>query len=253
MTWPRQLTFPVRMLNEALSCPLCKGYLRDAHTIAECLHTFCKTCVFTYFDDEDNHACPVCGVVLRPSPLSYLRQDRTMQSIVDHVLPNLEAADKAAEEEYYRTSGAQRPSSSTAPASVRGASRSLKDDEEPARRHHRKPTVVQLREGRAYPDSATIELQPEKDAPVAPLPMPFVKTTRHAPVSVLKKYLRTELRLGPTLPLDQIEVLYQGEALDQEKSIDWVVKTHGIDVLVPLFTYRRRRSPRDSPVPPSSP
>ena len=31
----------VRLLNDYLICPICKGYFRDAYTIPECLHT-CK-------------------------------------------------------------------------------------------------------------------------------------------------------------------------------------------------------------------
>ena len=35
------VVFPTKLMNEHLICSLCMGYLRDAQTIAECLHT-CK-------------------------------------------------------------------------------------------------------------------------------------------------------------------------------------------------------------------
>ena len=35
----REMTFEVRTLNPYLSCGLCNGYLREAFTITECLHS----------------------------------------------------------------------------------------------------------------------------------------------------------------------------------------------------------------------
>ena len=36
------ITFQTRILNQHLVCTLCMGYFKDACTIIECLHTFCK-------------------------------------------------------------------------------------------------------------------------------------------------------------------------------------------------------------------
>ena len=36
------ITFQTRILNPHLVCTLCMGYYKDACTIIECLHTFCK-------------------------------------------------------------------------------------------------------------------------------------------------------------------------------------------------------------------
>jgi hypothetical protein len=33
------VVFPTKLMNEHLICSLCMGYLRDAQTITECLHT----------------------------------------------------------------------------------------------------------------------------------------------------------------------------------------------------------------------
>ena len=33
-------------LLDLLKCPLCKGYYRTPYTINECMHTFCKSCIF---------------------------------------------------------------------------------------------------------------------------------------------------------------------------------------------------------------
>ena len=40
------IEFSIKDLNEYLTCILCNGYFKEAHTIAECMHTFCKSCIW---------------------------------------------------------------------------------------------------------------------------------------------------------------------------------------------------------------
>ena len=39
------VTIDVKNINPHLICRICNGYFRDATTITECLHTFCKSCL----------------------------------------------------------------------------------------------------------------------------------------------------------------------------------------------------------------
>ena len=39
-------------LNDVITCRLCEGYLIDATTITECLHTFCKSCIVKHLEDD---------------------------------------------------------------------------------------------------------------------------------------------------------------------------------------------------------
>ncbi|MFN9942850.1 MAG: hypothetical protein ACK56I_25625 [bacterium] len=49
---------------------MCTGFLRDAHTINECLDTFCKSCIFKYFlEDNNRETCPKCQTHLGGKPL----------------------------------------------------------------------------------------------------------------------------------------------------------------------------------------
>jgi hypothetical protein len=48
-------------LNPHLVCRICSGYFRGAHTITECLHTFCKSCLLKEFD-KGLRSCPHCKV-----------------------------------------------------------------------------------------------------------------------------------------------------------------------------------------------
>lgn len=61
------------------------GYLIEATTIIECLHTFCKSCIVRYLDDENK--CPECQLQIHQShPLSYIMLDRKMQVFVMRLL-----------------------------------------------------------------------------------------------------------------------------------------------------------------------
>jgi polycomb group RING finger protein 3 len=41
-----------REINEHLTCGICRGYFRNAHTVKECLHTFCKGPCFSTLREE---------------------------------------------------------------------------------------------------------------------------------------------------------------------------------------------------------
>lgn len=74
------LEFPLEPLKEHLTCILCKGYLRCAHTISECLHSFCKSCLFCVYN-RGITKCPECNVNLGPDPYSVTLFDRTLQGM----------------------------------------------------------------------------------------------------------------------------------------------------------------------------
>lgn len=97
--------FALDPINKHLTCNLCYGYFRDPVTITECLHTFCKSCLFYAFS-HDIAKCPTCSVDLGTDPVKATLSDRTLQKLVDKVLfPNLCAQDMAQEREYYTSKG----------------------------------------------------------------------------------------------------------------------------------------------------
>lgn len=79
------------LVNEHIACRLCSGYLIDAWTINECLHSFCRACIFSYFNDnDDNTTCPVCSAVPHPAnPLLGVTKDCWLQQIVYKLVPSL--------------------------------------------------------------------------------------------------------------------------------------------------------------------
>ncbi|KAJ0982405.1 hypothetical protein J5N97_010660 [Dioscorea zingiberensis] len=79
----------VRMKRElvaaCLTCPLCHKLLRDATTISECLHTFCRKCILEKLNDEDS--CPICNIDLGCVPVEKLRPDHNLQDVRAKIFP----------------------------------------------------------------------------------------------------------------------------------------------------------------------
>jgi len=98
----------LRDVNQYITCYLCSGYLIDATTITECLHTFCKTCIVKYL--EDNTDCPICHTLLHQShPLLYISHDRTLQTIVYKLVANLEKDEIERQVKYYNENKLEYP------------------------------------------------------------------------------------------------------------------------------------------------
>ncbi|KAL1130139.1 hypothetical protein AAG570_013077 [Ranatra chinensis] len=105
----------LKTLNVHITCKICRGYLIDATTVTECLHTFCKTCLVKHL--EENNTCPSCQIVIHQShPLQYISFDRTMQDIVYKLVPNLQENELKRERDFYRMRGLPCPKDIPQPA-----------------------------------------------------------------------------------------------------------------------------------------
>ncbi|KAJ4457812.1 putative E3 ubiquitin-protein ligase DRIP [Paratrimastix pyriformis] len=69
-----------------LICPLCSGIFKDAHTIQDCLHTFCRECLFRRL--EEKPLCPICGIDLGLHPEELIHADHKIQTVVDLIFPS---------------------------------------------------------------------------------------------------------------------------------------------------------------------
>jgi len=101
---PMDKKCPLRTLNEMITCKICHGYLIDATTVTECLHTFCKSCIVKHL--EDSNVCPECEAMIHQShPLDYIAFDRTMQDLVYKIVPDLESDEYKRERKFYTERG----------------------------------------------------------------------------------------------------------------------------------------------------
>ncbi|XP_062519056.1 polycomb group RING finger protein 1-like [Corticium candelabrum] len=103
----RQLPVPVKasLITEHIVCQLCCGYIIDATVVVECLHTFCRSCIVKHVKrPEKRHRCPVCNVLIgEAQPLAGLRLDRTLQDIIDKLLPQVRENEEQKEEIFNAT------------------------------------------------------------------------------------------------------------------------------------------------------
>lgn len=80
-----------------LKCPLCLGILRTPFTINECMHTFCKSCIFKFFfNNPQKDFCPVCELKLGGKPMETLIFDHSIAVLIEILFPEFEILDKEA-------------------------------------------------------------------------------------------------------------------------------------------------------------
>jgi hypothetical protein len=74
-----------------LRCKLCGGLLRFAHTLAECGHSFCQHCIFSYINAfkgrNPDVKCPQCHAAVEPAYHRSVLRDAFKQSLVDLLDP----------------------------------------------------------------------------------------------------------------------------------------------------------------------
>ena len=64
-----------------LTCTLCDQLFTDAHTICECLHTFCKVCLEEHI--EEHQSCPTCGIRIKQgTAVAQIRSDHALKNLV---------------------------------------------------------------------------------------------------------------------------------------------------------------------------
>ncbi|XP_042392706.1 E3 ubiquitin protein ligase DRIP2-like isoform X1 [Zingiber officinale] len=76
-----------KILASCLTCPICNKLMRDATTISECLHTFCRNCIYEKLDEEETDRCPVCNIHLGCLPVEKLRADHNLQDLRAKIFP----------------------------------------------------------------------------------------------------------------------------------------------------------------------
>ena len=82
-------------LLKLLKCPLCKGFYRTPYTINECMHTFCRSCIFKYFGSSvQRETCPVCETKIGGRPMDSLIFDNYLDSLLNILFPKFEEIDK---------------------------------------------------------------------------------------------------------------------------------------------------------------
>ncbi|KAJ3651159.1 hypothetical protein Zmor_017215 [Zophobas morio] len=93
-------------INSYLTCYLCEGYLIDATTISECLHSFCRSCIINFL--QENCYCPICEVIINKAK-PCLKLDKTLQDIVYKLVPGLFVKEMYRRKEFFQNRPALAP------------------------------------------------------------------------------------------------------------------------------------------------
>lgn len=217
----------LKSLNPHISCKLCKGYLLDATTVTECLHTFCKSCLVKHL--EEQNTCPTCAIVIHQShPLNYIAYDRTMQDIVYKLVTNLQGAETKREKDFYKKRGLPYPkvingpnnekiliSNKMHPETVKAANCNNDGSNPPDENadYHRSDEQV------------NILLESEPGSNMSAMKRKFIRCSAHTTVTHIKKFVAKKIYDDFDRYKD-IDILCSDKLLGKDHTLKFVTVTH---------------------------
>ncbi|CAB3375140.1 polycomb group RING finger protein 3 isoform X2 [Cloeon dipterum] len=200
----------LKTLNSHITCKICRGYLIDATTVTECLHTFCKSCLVKHL--EENNTCPSCQIVIHQShPLQYISFDRTMQDIVYKLVPRLQDNEMERERSFYASKGLPCPKDvPVAGAEHDTATTKAEVDQHAAADYHRQDDQVNLQL-----ECMTSSLKN--------LSRRFIRCSSSATISHLKKFVASKLLVPDKYK--EIDIFCNDELLGKDHTLKFVFLT----------------------------
>ncbi|XP_076367751.1 polycomb group ring finger 3-like lethal (3) 73Ah isoform X2 [Tachypleus tridentatus] len=216
----------LKTLNPHIKCKLCKGYLVDATTVTECLHTFCKSCLVKHL--EDNNTCPTCEIVIHQShPLQYISYDRTMQDIVFKLVPNLQSNEIKREKDFYRRRGLPYP---------KGNLLALGDKDSPLQASSSREEDT---DSHRLDEQVNILLESQNNG-LKQMRRKFIRCSAQATVTHLKKFIAKKL-FNNLEKYREVDILCNEEILGKDHTLKFVCVTRWRFQEPPLRLYYRPR------------
>ncbi|XP_027028927.1 polycomb group RING finger protein 3 isoform X1 [Tachysurus fulvidraco] len=236
---PEMLTRKIKLwdINAHITCRLCEGYLIDATTVTECLHTFCRSCLVKYL--EENNTCPTCRIVIHQShPLQYIGHDRTMQDIVYKLVPGLQEAELKKQRDFYQKLGME------VPGDIKGELCNMKahldlqrngdvKSEDAAKDGEEKPEEDNDYHRSDEQVSICLECNSSK---LRGLKRKWIRCSAQATVLHLKKFIAKKLNLTS---FNELDILCNEEILGKDHTLKFVVVTRWRFKKSPLLLHYR--------------
>ncbi|XP_030750659.1 polycomb group RING finger protein 3-like isoform X2 [Sitophilus oryzae] len=198
----------LKSINSHITCKICKGYLIDATTVTECLHTFCKSCLVKHL--EENNTCPMCNIVIHQShPLQYISFDRTMQDIVYKLVPNLLNNETIRERDFYKVRGLSNPKD--IPLASLDLNSEDQSDPHAASDYHRQDEQINICLECISPNMRALKRR-------------FIRCSAQATILHLKKFIAMKIMNGVD-KYREIDVLCNDELLGKDHTLKFVVVT----------------------------
>lgn len=188
------VSFLLSGVHQRFVCSLCSGYYREPYTLTECLHTFCKSCLF-YAVSSGCHECPECHTFIgRDGATKFARPDVALQGLVDSVLfPGLAEVEDREAAEFYRRRGVPLKDAAAETATggggvgERGIARARGDSSS---------TTTRRSDNKKRRDDDTIEFalfpspsDRRNKTSIRPLERPFLRVSGRIKMEQLKRYV----------------------------------------------------------------
>jgi len=227
----------IKLVNEMIVCKICRGYFINPTTVTECLHTFCKSCLVRKL--EMTNRCPECNeVVHNTRPLDFIQHDRTMQDLVNKIVPNLEENEYKRELKYCKDKGIPCPREQPSRKEEHGT------EEKPKEEVKVETNTFSLEEYRRYDQQMNILLECKLDDENSNLkaiavlkkkfpPKKYLRCSSMATVKNLKKFIVNEF-LRSMDEFKDVEILCNNKPISQDHNLKFVYVTSWKTKNVPL-------------------
>ncbi|KAF8822451.1 zinc finger, C3HC4 type (RING finger) domain-containing protein [Cardiosporidium cionae] len=250
--------FKLRVLADLLKCPLCKGYFREAYTIRECLHTFCKVCIYQHCA-AGKTGCPTCKEQL-PTNLEGIEFDRIIQNMVDKLFPHFSVLEQIEKQNLYGFCGLDYQAT---PAEERTLAKVLAESAEAT--SAAALTAASLGEAEVESDDTTsswlnmreffrnvlnrdfklstqlnmaLALFPDNKQ-VRALQRPYIRTSAQMQVQHIMQYIAGKLKLPNS---SHLELFLEKQIIHKSHSLEFVCKSRRFDPYkCILITYRLKQ------------
>lgn len=225
------VSFSLANVNENLVCRLCSGYYKEPFTLHECLHTFCKSCIFYSVASCNLRQCPECGIYVGREINKFASHDANLGAIVDCIFPEFKAKEDRDCETFYRSRGIKRKTED------------LKEMTKNSETTSRPPT------GGDSKDDIEFALFPQRlskgdeKEQLDPLDKPFLHVSGKLKMNQLKRYV-VSLRRGnkkAEKEEENLDILCNGVPVGDEISLSFVKRLlwpHEESILE--LTYKRK-------------
>ncbi|RXM28725.1 Polycomb group RING finger protein 3 [Acipenser ruthenus] len=235
---PEMLTRKIKLwdINAHITCRLCEGYLIDATTVTECLHTcyilavkttvasnaktvsstakcnvFATTEHTSYLQSQERYNLRCARYLDFVTPTVQPHHDRTMQDIVYKLVPGLQDAELKKQRDFYQKLGME------VPGDVKGETKpedtsnkeTTEEKQEENNDYHRSDEQV----------SICLECNSSK---LRGLKRKWIRCSAQATVLHLKKFIAKKLNLAS---FNELDILCNEEILGKDHTLKFVVVT----------------------------
>lgn len=211
--------YKLTAFNPFITCPICQGYLVDATTITECLHSFCRGCIIKQL--EKSFHCPLCNeLVHKTNPWSNLRSDTALQDIVEKLVPGFIEGEERRRRIFYLSRGLPVPQKVTKPdppshcnITPPGKCRTQRATPtlQPPTMYHEDDQITMQLEMRSMEEFTEDE--------ILPLKRKYVRCSAHVTVGLLQKFIARKLKLEAA---NQIEILCSDTELGTDFTLHYI-------------------------------